>query len=205
METVSFRRMDEATAEDYELLDRYEEEMLRALPDRVLEAVEALGNSSGGYKVTRKEHSLQSATRAFRDGRVRSTSWPLCCTTSATCSRRTRTARASAIAATSGSTPAPSSASATTRTASTRTTSRSRSTLSPARAAGVRGAALPRARLARDAGGPRLRGALLSRECPGERGYCSQASTLSGFCSIHSLAASSGSCLSPAMAPATCS
>jgi predicted HD phosphohydrolase len=69
MQTVSFRRMDEATAEDYELLDRYEEEMLRALPDRMLEAVEALDNSCGRYKVSRKEHSLQSATRAFRDCR----------------------------------------------------------------------------------------------------------------------------------------
>ena len=69
METVSFRRMDEATAADYELLARYEDEMLRELPDRLLEAVEALDRSYGGYKVTRKEHSLQSATRAHRDGR----------------------------------------------------------------------------------------------------------------------------------------
>jgi predicted HD phosphohydrolase len=69
MDTVSFRRMDEATAEDYELLDRYEQDMLERLPDRMLEAVEALGESYSGYKVTRKEHSLQSATRAFRDER----------------------------------------------------------------------------------------------------------------------------------------
>ena len=69
METVSFRRMDEATVADYELLGRYEDEMLRELPDRLLEAVEALDRSYGGYKVTRKEHSLQSATRAYHDGR----------------------------------------------------------------------------------------------------------------------------------------
>ena len=69
METVSFRRMDEATAEDYELLDRYEQEMLLELPDRLLAAVDALGDSYGGYMITRKEHSLQSATRSFRDGR----------------------------------------------------------------------------------------------------------------------------------------
>ncbi len=69
METVSFRRMDEATSEDYEILARHEETMLKALPERLLEAVEALDESFGGYQVTRKEHSLQSATRAYRDGR----------------------------------------------------------------------------------------------------------------------------------------
>jgi hypothetical protein len=55
METVSFRRMDEATAEDYELLDRYEEEMLRALPDRVLEAAGVRGAalSRARLRVTR--------------------------------------------------------------------------------------------------------------------------------------------------------
>lgn len=69
MDTVSFRRMDEGTAEDYELLARHEDDMLRELPDRMLEAVAALDRSYGGYKVTRKEHSLQSATRAYRDER----------------------------------------------------------------------------------------------------------------------------------------
>jgi len=57
------------TREDYALLDRYAEEHDKLLADRVLAALLALEGSFGGYKVTRLEHSLQSATRAYRDGR----------------------------------------------------------------------------------------------------------------------------------------
>ncbi len=69
METVSFRTMAEGTKEDYDLLARYEEEYMRTLPDRLLGALEALRGSYSGYQVSRYEHSLQSATRALRDGR----------------------------------------------------------------------------------------------------------------------------------------
>ncbi len=69
METVSFTSMAEGTPADYELLARHEDEYLRALPDRLLEAVRALERSFAGYQVSRLEHSLQSATRALRDGR----------------------------------------------------------------------------------------------------------------------------------------
>lgn len=67
--TVSFRRMADATREDYELLARYERPFMEALPDRLLAAVAALDGSVGGLQVTRLEHSLQSATLALRDGR----------------------------------------------------------------------------------------------------------------------------------------
>lgn len=69
METVSFTRMSEGTPEDYALLARYEAEHERALPARLLEAVRALEHSFAGYRVSRLEHSLQSATRAERDRR----------------------------------------------------------------------------------------------------------------------------------------
>ena len=69
METVGFTRMADGTAEDYELLARLEEEYTRLLPDRLLAAVRALESSFAGYQVSRYEHSLQSATRALRDGR----------------------------------------------------------------------------------------------------------------------------------------
>jgi predicted HD phosphohydrolase len=69
METVSFRTMAEGTKADYDLLARYEEEYMRTLPDRLLEALEGLRTSFAGYQVSRYEHSLQSATRALRDGR----------------------------------------------------------------------------------------------------------------------------------------
>jgi predicted HD phosphohydrolase len=67
--TVSFRRMDEATKADYEVLARYEGPFMAELPDRLLAAVAALEESVGGLRVTRLEHSLQSATLALGDGR----------------------------------------------------------------------------------------------------------------------------------------
>ncbi len=69
METVSFVHMADGTADDYALLARVEEEYCHTLPDRLLSAVEELRLSLPGYKVTRYDHSLQSATRALRDGR----------------------------------------------------------------------------------------------------------------------------------------
>jgi predicted HD phosphohydrolase len=69
VETVKFTSMADGTAEDYALLDRYEEEYVAVLPDRMMEALDKLRTSFAGYQVTRYEHSLQSATRALRDGR----------------------------------------------------------------------------------------------------------------------------------------
>jgi predicted HD phosphohydrolase len=69
METVSFTRMADGTREDYELLARYGAEYAATLPERLLAALDALKHSFAGYQVTRYEHSLQSATRAYRDGR----------------------------------------------------------------------------------------------------------------------------------------
>ncbi len=65
---VSFTQMKHGTREDYELLNALEEEYARALPDRVLSSLRALEHSLGGYQVSRLEHSLQSATRAFDAG-----------------------------------------------------------------------------------------------------------------------------------------
>ena len=68
METVSFTRMDAGTKEDYELLDRLEAEFTAGLADRLLAALAGLKHSFSGYQVTRYEHSLQTATRAYCDG-----------------------------------------------------------------------------------------------------------------------------------------
>jgi predicted HD phosphohydrolase len=65
---VGFHRMEDGTREDYALLDRLEREYARALPDRVLEALQKLDQSLQGYAVTRLGHSLQAASRARRDG-----------------------------------------------------------------------------------------------------------------------------------------
>lgn len=68
-QVVSFTRMADGTRHDYELLAAAEERFCQALPDRLLAAVQELQHSFSGYQVTRYEHSLQSATRALRDGR----------------------------------------------------------------------------------------------------------------------------------------
>ena len=66
--TVSFTAMADGTREDYELLARFEEEYAAGLADRVLAQLRALSGSLAGYRVNRLEHSLQTATRAHRDG-----------------------------------------------------------------------------------------------------------------------------------------
>lgn len=69
MVMVGFTRMEDGTSEDYALLARFEEAHVRGLPRRLLGALDELKQSYGGYQITRYEHSLQSATRAYRDGR----------------------------------------------------------------------------------------------------------------------------------------
>ena len=68
MEKVKFTQMKDGTKEDYDLLSKYEEKFSKDLPDRILEALKNLDSSVDGYQVTRLEHSLQSATRAEKDG-----------------------------------------------------------------------------------------------------------------------------------------
>jgi predicted HD phosphohydrolase len=65
---VSFTQMKDGTREDYLLLDQSEREFATQLPERVLEALRGLNHSVEGYPLTRLGHSLQTATRAQRDG-----------------------------------------------------------------------------------------------------------------------------------------
>ena len=66
--TVSFSQMAHGSAEDYQLLARYEQAYLRDLPERLLAALGELEKSFGGYQISRLAHSLQSATRAEAGG-----------------------------------------------------------------------------------------------------------------------------------------
>ena len=68
METVQFTRMENGTREEYQLLHRLEAEYIAALPDRILASLRQLDGGLAGYRVTRLEHSLQTATRAQSDG-----------------------------------------------------------------------------------------------------------------------------------------
>jgi predicted HD phosphohydrolase len=65
---VSFTAMADGTAADYELLERYERRYAAGLADRLLDSLDALSGSLGGYLISRLEHSLQAATRARLDG-----------------------------------------------------------------------------------------------------------------------------------------
>ncbi len=65
---VSFLQMKYGTREDYLLLDRSEREFARGLPDRILESLRKLDDSIEGYRVSRLEHALQTASRAEADG-----------------------------------------------------------------------------------------------------------------------------------------
>ena len=69
MDTVSFTRMDQGTAEDYALLDHLGEAHAHAtLADNVLGTLKMMQGPTLGYHIDRYEHSLQTATRALRDG-----------------------------------------------------------------------------------------------------------------------------------------
>lgn len=66
---VSFTQMKDGTKEDYQLLHELEKPYLSLTADRVLDELKRQGGVSlEGYKITRLDHALQSATRALRDG-----------------------------------------------------------------------------------------------------------------------------------------
>lgn len=66
--TVSFNQMKDGTQADYLLLEESERVYARGLARRILTSLRNLEHSLEGYPVSRLEHSLQSATRAMRDG-----------------------------------------------------------------------------------------------------------------------------------------
>jgi len=67
MKTVKFTEMKHGTKEDYILLDKHEKKFAEGTADRLLKFMKNLSTTLEGYKITRLEHSLQSATRALRD------------------------------------------------------------------------------------------------------------------------------------------
>lgn len=68
-QTANFRAMQEGTAEDWELISGHFQAFARELPDRILTHLQLLDGDFGGFPIDRLEHSLQTATRAHRDGR----------------------------------------------------------------------------------------------------------------------------------------
>ncbi len=68
MNRVSFTAMEEGTKEDFVLLYALADRATQDVPERILKALEPLKTSFDGYQVSRYEHSLQAATRAYRQG-----------------------------------------------------------------------------------------------------------------------------------------
>ncbi len=68
-QVVGFTAMKDGTREDYLLLEELEKSYLSETAERVLAELKRQGQVSlAGYRITRLEHALQSATRAHRDG-----------------------------------------------------------------------------------------------------------------------------------------
>jgi len=69
MQTVTFRQMADGTKQEYLLLQDLEKQHVSMTADRVLRELRMADDESiAGYRITRLEHGLQSATRALRDG-----------------------------------------------------------------------------------------------------------------------------------------
>ena len=68
MKKVSFTEMKEGTKEDYLFLDKHEKNFADKTAERILKFLSNLTETLEGYQVSRLEHSLQSATRAYKDG-----------------------------------------------------------------------------------------------------------------------------------------
>jgi predicted HD phosphohydrolase len=66
---AAFHQMTEGTQDDWMIIAGAAFEFNRQLPDRVLAHLKLLAGDFGGFAVDRLEHSLQTATRAHRDGR----------------------------------------------------------------------------------------------------------------------------------------
>lgn len=64
-----FTHMENGSAEDWAIIAADFAAYARQLPDRVLTHLKLLDGDFGGFPVDRLTHSLQTATRAHRDGR----------------------------------------------------------------------------------------------------------------------------------------
>jgi len=69
LDKAKFHTMVESTKEDWAAIGRAGAPFHQAFPDRLLDHLNMLADDSGGFTVTRLEHSLQTATRAHKDGR----------------------------------------------------------------------------------------------------------------------------------------
>lgn len=68
-ERATFREMAEGTQADWAIIGGHFMQFAGGLADRVLAHLRLLDGDFGGFPIDRMQHSLQTATRAHRDGR----------------------------------------------------------------------------------------------------------------------------------------
>jgi predicted HD phosphohydrolase len=66
---ATFSSMETSTADDWKAISAEFPASARTLPDRVLAHLKLLDGDMGGFPIDRYQHSLQTATRALKDGR----------------------------------------------------------------------------------------------------------------------------------------
>ncbi len=66
---ASFTAMEVGTQQDWDIIGASSREFNKGLAGRVIEHLKLLDGDFGGFSVDRLEHSVQTATRAYRDGR----------------------------------------------------------------------------------------------------------------------------------------
>jgi predicted HD phosphohydrolase len=66
---AGFRNFEESTREDWSIIASHFRSFATGLADRVLAHLKLLDGDYGGFPIDRLQHSLQTATRAHRDGR----------------------------------------------------------------------------------------------------------------------------------------
>ena len=66
---AKFRNFEEGTQEDWAIIARQYSGFAQGLPDRILTHLKLLDGDFGGFPIDRLQHCLQTATRAYRDGR----------------------------------------------------------------------------------------------------------------------------------------
>ena len=67
MKKVSFTEMKNGSKEEYKFLDKLEKKYISKTGDRIIKYLKSYNKTLEGYRVSRLEHSLQAATRAFKN------------------------------------------------------------------------------------------------------------------------------------------
>ena len=66
--SASFTAMNESTANDWKIIGRHFVQFVQKLPERIIDHLRLLNGDFGGFPIDRLQHSLQTATLAFKAG-----------------------------------------------------------------------------------------------------------------------------------------